>query len=71
MPNHDEAYYVGLDRKYNGSLYDYDESLNGHITTVREKIHIRYCADGKHWLKRLVDITEIVCIVGAVHKFNI
>jgi hypothetical protein len=70
MSVHDNNYYMELDRRYNGSKYDYDEVTNGHITADREMIYIRYC-DGKHWLKRLVDLTEIVCIVGAAHKFNI
>jgi hypothetical protein len=61
MSVHDNNYYMELDRRYNGSKYDYDEVTNGHITADREKIYIRYC-DGKRWLKRLVDLTEIVYI---------
>ena len=62
MSNHDTNYYIGLDRQYNGTQLDYDESLYGDITAERQKVIVKYYQDKKHYVKRLVDLTEIVCI---------
>jgi len=62
MLNHDATYYIGLDRQYNGAQLDYDESLYGDITADRQKVSVKYWRDKKHYVKRFVDLTEIVYI---------
>lgn len=69
--SHSNSYYIELDRQYNGTLYDYDESLHGDITANRQRVRVKYWRDKTHCIRRFVDLTEVVYITNGMYHFNI